>query len=979
MKQFNTSLSKGWMLMLLFMAISTLAFSQRSISGTVTDGDNGEALIGASVVVSGTSTGTVTDIDGNYSLNIPAGSNQVEFSYTGYASQTITLGDSDRVDVVLSPGAALDEIVVVGYGTLKSKEVTSSVVSIKSEDFNVGNVNSPAQLLQGKVAGLTITRSGGDPNGKVGIRLRGLSTIGAQTEPLVIVDGVPGASLSNIDPRDIESIDVLKDGSAAAIYGTRGSSGVILVTTRKGLPGESRINYSVYGAMETISKTPDIATAEEYKAAGGNDAGSKTDWYDEISQVGLAQAHNLSLSGGTDATRYRASFNYRKQEGVVTNTGFDQINGSLSIRQKAMNDRLTLGMNIIATNRNSDIGFREAFRYATIANPTSAVFNDDGSYNQPSGFDNFNPVNMVDLNENDEETNELLANITATYEIMDGLKITGSYARQKKDISKAEFYPTTSNYRSGDRNVALQSEESEWNNLYEGTLSYDGDAGNVSYNLLAGTSFQRFDQDGFGASAGGFLLDDNGYAQIALAEDFRTGNAGVGSYSNFYRLQAQFARASVNINDTYFASASVRREGSDRFGEENRYGIFPAVSAGVDITRLASLPNVDNLKFRVGYGVTGNLPGENYLFESIFVQGPSFYFNGNYVPSYGPFSNPNPDLKWETKTETNIGLDFSLMGYRLTGSLDVFNRTTDDLILFVAVPVPPNLAPNTWRNTASFSTNGIELVLNYEAVKNDNFSWKPSVIFTRYKTVLDSYLEDTPSQFITNLGAPGQNIDQAGFGLHFIEEGEVLGQIAAPEIGEITDEGAIVFKDQDGDGDIDGDDWIVVGNGLPDFELSLNNTFTIGKHWDMNIFLRGAFGHSLVNTYRAFYEVFPDEPGSNFLNTDKANTAVKTASYNSEHVEDASFVRLDNMSIGYTFDTSNTSILGGARVYIAGQNLFTITDYTGVDPEVRLGDAGSVDNGGRESDDLNVLAPGVDRRNTYFFTRTVTIGANITF
>ena len=455
------------------------------------------------------------------------------------------------------------------------------------------------------------------------------------------------------------------------------------------------------------------------------------------------------------------------------------------------------------------------------------------------------------------------------------------------------------------------------------------------------------------------------------------GLANTFSFGNSYRLQAQFARASINVNDTYFLSASVRREGSDRFGEDNRYGIFPAVSGGVDVSKLTDISGVDNLKVRLGYGVTGNLPGQNNLFASIFNPGDQFFYNGEFVPSYGPTTNPNPDLKWETKTEINFGIDFSMFDYRLTGALDLFNRKTEDLILFTAVPVPPNLAPNTWDNVASFTTNGIELVVNYKLVDNSDFSYTPGIIFTAYNTVLDEYLEDTPVEFRTNLGAPGQNITDAGVGLHLLEEGERLGQIVAPEVESVSEAGAYQFKDQNGDGEIDAADWVVVGNGLPDFELSLNNTIRY-KNFDASIFLRGAFGHSLVNTYRAFYEIFPDNPGSNFLNTSKADERVKTASYNATHVEKADFVRLDNMAIGYTFDTSNSK-LGNARIYVAAQNLFTITGYTGVDPEVRLGDTGSVDNGGRESDTIDVLAPGVDRRNTYFFTRTVTVGANITF
>jgi len=963
------------------------AYSQRTISGTVTDGETNESLIGANVLVKGSNVGTITDIDGGFSLDVPAGSEALIISYAGYSDQEVALGESNVVNVSLGAGALLDEIVVVGYGTQKSKEVTSAVVSVKEEDFNVGNVTSAAQLLQGKVAGLTISRANGDPNGQVGIRLRGLSTIGAQTEPLVILDGVPGASLSNIDPRDIATIDVLKDGSAAAIYGTRGSSGVIVVTTKKGKKGTTRVNYNGYLATENITNTPDIATAEEFRAAGGNDVGGSTDWYDEISQSGLAQSHNISLSGGTDQTSYRASFNYRDQTGVVVNTGFDQINGSLSLSQKALNDKLNVGLNLIVTDRSSDIGVPDAFRYATILNPTSEVFNEDGTYNDPSGFDIFNPVAMVELADVTQDKNELLANITASYNITDALKITGSYAKQRRDIDVNEYYPSNLVFRGGvarnglARKVAIQ----DGNDLFEGTAQYTGETGNISYTILAGTSFQRFNFSGLGVESGGFLLDNNGANQLGQAADNLTGQASIGSIGNGYRLQAQFGRVNVNLDDTYFLSGSIRREGSDRFGEENRYGIFPAISAGVNIANLANISGVDNLKVRLGYGITGNLPGQNNLFASIFNPGAQFFYNGDFVPSYGPTSNANPDLKWETKTELNFGIDFALQGSRLTGAFDIFNRKTEDLILFTAVPVPPNLAPNTWKNVASFSTNGVELALKYDLIKNDGFTYTPGLIFTSYSTILDSYLEDTPSEFRTNLGAPGQNIDQAGVGLHLLEEGQPVGQIVAPTFAGVDDTGAYIFEDIDGDGAIGANDWTVVGNGLPDFEMSLNNAFTFGNNLDLNLFFRGSFGHSLVNTYRAFYETFPDNAGANFINTELANPAVKTASYNSEHVENASFVRLDNASLGYTFDTSGSKI-GSCRVYLAGQNLFTFTGYTGIDPEVRLGDEGSVDNGGRANSDLygfeqvlDVLAPGVDRRNTYFFTRTITVGANISF
>ena len=964
-------------LMVLFLGAS-YTYAQRTVSGKVTDSKTGDALIGANVLVKGTSLGTITDIDGAYSIKTSVGSTLV-ISYTGYTPQEIVVGESGTVDVSLAEGSLLDEVVVVGYGTQKSKEVTGSVVSVKKENFNKGNVNSPTQLLQGKVAGLTISRPGGDPNGTFGIRMRGLSTIGAQTEPLIIIDGVPGASLSNIDPQDIESMDVLKDGSAAAIYGTRASSGVILVTTKKGKKNSSHVEYNGYVSTESISKRPAILSAVDFKALGGTDAGGTTDWYDEISQSAMQHSHNLSMSGGAGNTSYRASVNFRDASGIIQNSGFNQLNGSLSLNQKAMNDKLDLTFNIISTNKKSEFGFPEAFRYATIINPTSKVRLDDGTLNDPSGFDAFNPVSIVSLNKNDGEKTELLANISASYEIMKGLKLSGSYAKQKADDFKGEYYTRNSVYRQGKSRsgVARRILEVSKNDLFETTLNYTGGSGKFLYTILGGYSFQDFNFVGQSIDAGGFLVDNFGYDNISASSEVLKGLARPDSYDNGYKLQGQFGRINLNYDDTYFFSTSVRREGSDRFGAANKYGIFPAVSAGIDLAKLTHFDGVDNLKLRVGYGVTGNLPGRSYLGYSVFEPGAQFYYNGGYVPSYGPDRNSNPDLKWETKAETNVGLDYAIMNSRLTGSLDLFTRKTSDLILNTKVSVPPNFSPNTWKNSAGFTTSGVELSVNYDLIKKENFSYTPTLIFTSYRTKLDQYLENTPESFITNLGAPGQNITDAGVGLHLLQEGKPIGQIVAPIYDGVDDKGSYKFKDQNGDGKIDKNDWVVVGNGLPDFEMSLNNNITFGK-FDLNLFFRGSFGHSLVNANRAFYETNPAVLANNIIKTKYWDEKVKTASYNSLHVEDATFVKLDNASIGYNIDTKGSKYFSKARIFVTGQNLLTFTGYTGIDPEVRLSDTGSVDNGGRVGD-ANPLAPGVDRRNTYYATRTFTFGVNLGF
>lgn len=985
MKKLFTKLT---VITVLLFGLCSFAVGQRTITGVITDAETNEPLIGANVIIKDTGTGTITDIDGSYSLDVPEGTESLVISYTGYIDQVVIIGTDNTLNIALAPGALLEEVVVIGYGTQTKKEVTGAVTSISAKDFNVGNITSPAQFLQGKVAGLTISKANGDPNGQIGIRLRGLSTIGAQTEPLYIIDGVLGASISSIDPADIESMDVLKDGSAAAIYGSRGSSGVILITTKKGERGTAKINYNGFVSTESIARTPQIATREEFLAAGGIDAGGDTDWYDALSQTGFAHSHNLSLSGGTDNTTYRASFNLRENQGVVKNTGFNQLNGSISINQRALNDKLNVSLNYTNTTRKSDFGFSEAFRYASVANPTSVIYNDDGTFREPGGFDNFNPVAIVEQNINDGERTESILNASVSYNIIPALKITGNFAKQNTERIFGEYYPRNGLYRQGiaRSGVAYRSNENDKNDLLEGLAQYTGESGNLEYVILAGLSAQKFNFSGHGLVAGGFLNDLNTYNQIGTAAELLQGLATYGTnatgyqgtYNRGYDIAAQFARATVNYADTYFFMASVRREGSDLLGPDNKYGIFPAVSAGVDISKLANINGVENLKFRIGYGQTGNLPGIIYLPYSIFGQGAQFFYNGEFVPSYGPVNNANPGLKWERKSEINVGLDFVLMNGDLDGTLDVFSRKTNDLILPGQVPVPPNFAPITWDNIAAFTTTGVELALNYRAIKSENLSYTPSLIFTTYKSKLDKYIDDRPREFRTNLGAPGQNITDAGVGLHLLEEGEVIGQIVAPEVDGVSEDGAFIFKDQNGDGEINADDWIVVGNGLPDFELSLNNDFKFGK-WDLNLFFRGSFGHSLVNTYRAFYETTPDILAANFIQTDKATPGIKTASYNATHVESASFVKLDNASLGYTFDKLGS--FRNARVYIAGQNILTFTGYTGVDPEAILSDAGSVDNGGRALtfDLSDPLAPGVDRRNNYFSTRTITFGVNLGF
>lgn len=987
----STRFKLAFMLLLACMAGSIYA-QERTVSGKVTAAGEGE-LPGVNVLVKGTTTGTVTDLDGNYRVTVPEGYDILVFSSIGYTNQEATIGNQSTIDIVLEEDIqSLSEVVVVGYGTQEKKEITSAVTSVKAEDFNGGLVNNPAQLIQGKVAGLVVARPGANPNEGFNIRLRGLSSVGANTEPLIVVDGVIGGSLNNIDPNDIESIDILKDGSAAAIYGTRGSAGVILVTTKSGKVGKVQVDYNGSFSVESVAKSVPVLSAEQFRNfGGGTDLGSSTDWFEETTQDALAQVHNLSLSGGTEQTTYRLSVNYRDAEGVAITTGFDQLNARLNLTQKALNDKLTLTAQLSTTSREADLGFSDAFRYATVYNPTAPVRSNDDEYNIYDGyfqqvlFDYYNPVAMLEQNTNEEKKKIYNANFRAEYELIPGLRGALFYATQTETILRGIYFDKNSFWIGRDRNgIGGRGSEEKSNELFEGTINYNTAVGQLDVAALAGYSYQDFINEGFFAVGGDYLNDKFTYNNLSAAQDFPNGRGNAQSYKDRNKLIGFFGRINLNYAGTYFLSASIRQEGSTRFGKDEKWGAFPAVSGGFTLTNLVDIPGINNLKLRASWGITGNTPADSYL--SIPRVGPIGYFlvNGAFEPSYGPVSNANPSLKWERKSEWDVGFDFSALDDRLTGSFDYYERTTRDLLLEFAVPVPPNLFSTQWVNIGELKNNGVELTLNFLAIQNANFTWETGGNFASFNTELVSLSNDDfefgSEQFIANMGSPGMN----GTNLIRVKEGEPVGQIWGPVYEGIDENGKWVLQDLDGDGDIDKDDETVIGNGLPDFSYGWNNTFKFGN-FDLNFFLRGAVGHDLVNSFRAFYEIPSVITSYNILESAQdMKNLTDAAKFSSLYVENASFLKLDNATLGYRINLPEESVFRNLRFYVSGQNLFVITDYSGVDPEVRFSDkpenegdiSGALD---AIEDDGNPLAPGIDRRNTWFRTRTFTVGLNLGF
>ncbi len=973
---------------------SSEIYSQRTVSGTIIDSETNEPLIGANVLVKGTSTGTITDIDGNFSLSVPSGSEELEISYAGFSTQSVAIGNESFLNIGLSAGQLLDEIVVTGYGSQNEKEITSAVAQLDAKDFNLGAITDPAQLLQGKVAGLQIYNRGGDPNGVSTIRMRGISTVGANVEPLIVIDGIIGASLNNVDPNDIESVSILKDGSAAAIYGSRGSSGVIIVTTKSGDANkETRLTYNGQIATSSPVNGISVMSATDFVAAGGTDLGSQNDWLDEVTRAGLTHIHGLSASGGFNNTSFRISANVRDVEGILLNSGFDQFNTRLNLNTKALNDKLSIDFNTSYTTRQSQIGFQEALRYAVLYNPTAPILGDDspfpfnsaqfGGYFETLGlFDSFNPVSIATQNRFDGDRQEFNYGANFAYSITDALTYNVRVARQSNNYEERAYYPTTSNFRGNAssptrKGLAGFYDESKTFNLYETFATYLTSFGASNLTLTGGYSYQQENYDDNAFSIGDFPNNDLDFSNIIeSAQDLQ--NAGfIGAASNASpddKIIAFFGRANLNFDDKIFVNASLRREGSSKLGVDNQWGLFPAFGVGIDLNQYLNIGPLNKFKVRYGWGLTGALPSLSGLSREIrnITNDASGAVNTTLARA------ANPDLKWEEKGEHNLG--FELGTGRLGATLDIYKRTISDFILERTVDVVEFQVDRRYENAGQLSTKGLELSLDYDVIQSSDFTYNTGIVFNTFKTILDEYVIEKETR--ANLGAPGQN----GTNVILVKEGEEIGQIWGPVYVGVT-EGNPDFEDVNGDGVLvtgqdkaleDDVDFKVLGKGTPDFEIGWTNQISY-KGWNLNAFFRGAFGHSLVNTFRAFYEPqLSTQSSYNYINTELAVEGLTTARFSSLYVEKADFFKLDNLTIGKNVDLPG-DYFDNVTISLVLTNPIVLTSYTGTDPEPSLVDRGPTDNGNSNANYYDVLSPGLDRRNNYFSSRSIAFGINLNF
>lgn len=980
MKGKMTIFWKG-MLFLSLWIISLGVFAQViTVRGTVTDA-NGEPLAGVTVLVQGTSTGTVTDVDGNFVLEGVSPSVTLDVSYVGMQGQVIPVNGRTTINVVLlDETELLDELVVVGYGEQRRREITGSVTNVTAENFNQGVTRDAADLLQGKVAGLQITTPSGDVTQNTRIRLRGVSTLQNDQGPFIVIDGVPGGDLQTVAPQDIESISVLKDASSAAIYGSRSAGGVILITTKRGSGLKPRISYDGYVAVSTIANKPDLLTADEWRSYArehGSDAsvydkyGANTDWFDEITREGISQDHSLSLSGGGSNNNYRASFNYLQREGVVNDNDMERFNFRFQVQQRAINDRLRIGLTGTATMRDFREPNRRNFVLAYNMLPVYPVKLQDGEWFDTREYDQGNPVRNQTYNEDLKKNVHYYGSGDVLFNITDGLDIKTMLYKERQTEERSQYLNSETEAGRNDGGYALRENKIWDKNLMEWLLDYSTTFGSTdqhSLNAIAGYSWEENEYSFMKAANRNFTTDLLGANNLESGQGLRPND--VGSARNMSRLISFFGRAHYGYQSKYMVTATLRRDGSSKFGANHKWGTFPSVSAAWGISEEPFLNDVkwiNDLKLRVGYGITGNQAGlDPYKTLQLYGTSGTYYDNGTWLTAYKISQNANPDLKWEETSMFNIGLDFYLFNERVNGTLEWYDKRTTDMLYTYRVPTPPYLHPDMMANVGDMKNTGVELALNIDAIRTRNFNWNTSITLAHNKNEITRLSNDL---YTTSRIMVGDAWVRGGSGrtTHVIEEGYPVGQFYGPEFVRIDEDGKYVFRNKEGEevNSVTAEDYTYIGSAQPDLTFGWNNQFTY-KNWDLSFFFRGTVGNDVLNMGRMTYGHPGYLIGANALNDPLVDQLKVVPEYSSLYVEDASHIRLDNMALGYTFNTTGINWLERARIYATGQNLFVLTGYKGLDPEV-------------DENRNNGLAPGVEDREYYPKSRTFSVGINLTF
>ena len=971
------------------LLVSSLTFAQSNVSGTVKDA-NGEPLIGVSVLEVGTQNGAVTDMYGNYKLNVKPGA-KLKISYIGFTPQTVKAGSNSQI-VLQEDNTALNEVVVVGYGTMRRKDVTSSITTVKAEDLNQGVFTDPGQMLQGKVPGLVVS-STADPNGSPTITLRGASTLrtGAMS-PYYVVDGIPGVDISIVSPEDIESIDVLRDATATAIYGSKAANGVIIITTKKGAEEKTNVSYNGYVAFDNILKKYDVCTADDLRQYAKDDnitlkdGGANTDWQDEVLRTGISHNHNVNISGGNGSTNYMISADLRKREGVIKMTGFDRFNVRSLVSTKTLKDHLTvsLGANMMygkhfgVPSGNEGASVLDAMNYYS---PTNAIKNADGTWTVGSGSKNYNPLALMEENKSETvwKRNQFVGK--TALELWKGFVWSVNYSWSNYQ-STYSAYNTRNSQLEGIGNKNGQATRNTYfgrEQTFETYLNYDFKVGKSKWGLMGGYSWEeKKNNDGFGLSVEGYYNDDLGWYNMSYAQTILgVQNSVQSGYLEKVRNISFYGRVNYSFDSRYMLQATIRRDGSSVFGKNNRWGTFPSVSAAWNITEEKFMQNqhiFDNLKLRAGYGISGNAMGfDVYSSYNTYGASGTFVYDGKTYRTYGATKNANPDLKWESTGMLNIGLDFAFLKGRLNGTVEVYHKKTKDLIWSYPVSTTQYIYGWMDANVGEMTNKGIEFTLNAVPVRTKNFMWSTTLNLSHNKNTVDKMQNETFHTTNLTQGDPMVAGVSADGWTQRIMEGEPIGTFYTYQYAGIVN-GRSEYYVLDENGNRTGEttnnpslkDRSITGCAQPKLNAGWNNTLTY-KNWSLNAFITGVFGNDVYNSARAHYtaaQMFSD--GKNVLKEFLSNPVGDASSSlpSDRYIEKGSYVRLQTLSLSYTFRNCFNDWIQNLTLYGTANNLFTITNYKGLDPEVNMGG----------------IDPGIDYRwSRYPHTRTFMVGVKINF
>ncbi len=988
-----------------YIAISPIAnvdnnLQQNTITGKVTDGSD-QALPGVTVLVKGTTNGTVTNAEGEYSIGAVEIGSTIVFSFVGMITQEVIVGTQTTINVVMVFDAiGIEEVVAVGYGTFKKSDLTGSVASLKNDDFNQGAISSVDEAMQGRIPGVLVTQTSAEPGGGLSIRIRGASSINAGNEPLYVIDGMPmdnsemlssstssgivaqiGSNpnpknpLNSLNPNDIESIEILKDASATAIYGSRGANGVVLITTKMGKKDDLTIRYDVYGGVQTVDKKIDLLSTSQYIQGlnaiaedMGNEPvftsnevsqiGNGTDWQDEVFRDAYVSNHNLSLTGGVNATKYFMSVNYYDQDGVVDNSGMKKYIARLNIEQ-GIGKRFKLGFNINASLVNSNNAIRSiaineqagVINSALLYDPTLPVKNEDGTFVRSPDLTINNPVSILEGISSINKTSRVFGNVSLEYDILESLSTKLNFGTDRH-VGRRDLYNSRLTiHGAASGGIADISSLERANTLVEYTVTFDKIINDIhNFNMLAGITYQDFINSSFSSGIAGFPTDVLGTDNLGLGNNEL---AAVGSNKNGYTLLSYIGRINYSLFNKYLFTGSVRADGSSRFGENNKYGYFPSFAFAWKLHEEEFLPHIfGQLKFRLSWGITGNQEISNYASISTYSAGRIALLGNSLQVSTNPSRVANPDLKWESTEQFNAGIDFSIFDYRLSGTIDYFVKNTEDML--IRLPLPTSSGFNSiLSNTGSMRNTGLEIMLLSRNVKRTDFLWNTTLNVATLKNEVKDIgeLESIIMGGIQNVG--NTTIVKPGHALNSYYGYKITGIFQSEE--EVANSaqpgskpGYPIFQDTDKSGSISPADQVILGDPFPDFTFGLNNTFEY-KNFKLGIFFQGQAGAKLLNN-NAIESMYPSNFRRNRIaeqvidrwtptNTNaKWPSSVQPSSYGGGKVsnlvvEDASYLRLKTIRLDYKINMNRSNSLKSLNVYVSAQNLFTITNYSGFNPE----------------------------------------------